>query len=134
MHLFYRTKINHVVQYRPQMGGGGVEMNEHNYPQSMQVINRLSRATGHLESVKKMAEEGRDCSELLVQISAVVSALNNASKVILEDHTNHCIVEAAKVDDKKVINDLIAYGMSIFLYIKAQRELGARQRQSLQVN
>ena len=82
-------------------------MNEHNHPQSKQVINRLSRATGHLESVKKMAEEGRDCSELLVQISAVISALNNASKVILEDHINHCIVEAAKVDDKKVINDLI---------------------------
>lgn len=82
-------------------------MNEHNHPQSKQVINRLSRAIGHLESVKKMAEDGRDCSELLVQISAVISALNNASKVILEDHINHCIVEAAKVDDKKVINDLI---------------------------
>ncbi|MCA0386603.1 MAG: metal-sensing transcriptional repressor [Firmicutes bacterium] len=82
-------------------------MNEHNHPQSKQVINRLSRAIGHLESVKKMAEDGRDCSELLVQISAVISALNNASKVILEDHINHCVVEAAKVDDKKVINDLI---------------------------
>ncbi len=82
-------------------------MNEHNHPQSKQVINRLARAIGHLESIKKMAEEGRDCSELLIQISAVISALNGASKVILEDHINHCVIEAAKVDDKKVINDLI---------------------------
>ena len=82
-------------------------MSKHEHPQSKQVINRLSRAIGHLESVKRMAEEGRDCSELLVQISAVISALNNTSKVILEDHINHCVVEAAKVDDKKVINDLI---------------------------
>lgn len=82
-------------------------MSKHEHPQSKQVINRLSRALGHLESVKRMAEEGRDCSELLLQISAVISALNSTSKVILEDHINHCVVEAAKVDDKKVINDLI---------------------------
>ncbi len=82
-------------------------MNEHNHPQSKQVINRLSRAIGHLEAIKKMAEEGRDCSQLLTQISAVVSALNNASKIILEDHINHCVVEAAKDGDRKVINDLI---------------------------
>ena len=82
-------------------------MNDHNHPQSKQVINRLSRAIGHLESVKKMAEEGRDCSELLVQISAVISALDSASKVRLEDHIKHCVVEAAKEGDKKVINDLI---------------------------
>lgn len=82
-------------------------MSDHIHPQSKQVVNRLSRATGHLEAIKKMAEEGRDCSELLNQISAVISALNSTSKVILEDHINHCVVEAAKVDDKKVIQDLI---------------------------
>ncbi|OJV65129.1 MAG: hypothetical protein BGO41_00775 [Clostridiales bacterium 38-18] len=82
-------------------------MDEHNHPQSKQVINRLSRAIGHLESVKRMAEEGRDCSELLNQLSAVISAINNTSKIILEDHINHCVVEAAKVGDHKVIEDMI---------------------------
>jgi len=94
-------------------------MNNHNHPQSKQVINRLSRAIGHLESIKKMAEEGRDCSELLNQISAVISALNGASKVIIEDHINHCVVEAAKVDDKKVVNDLVdAINKYIGIHIK----------------
>ena len=38
------------------------------------VINRLSRAIGHLEKVKRMVEEGYDCSEVLVQLAAVRSA------------------------------------------------------------
>lgn len=82
-------------------------MNQHNHPQSKQVINRLSRAIGHLESVKRMAEDGRDCSEILIQISAVISALKGASKVILEDHVNHCVVEAAKSGDQEAIDNLL---------------------------
>ena len=38
------------------------------------VINRLARAIGHLEKVKRMVEEGYDCSEVLVQLAAVRSA------------------------------------------------------------
>lgn len=79
---------------------------EHNHPQSKAVINRLSRAVGHLESVKRMAEEGKDCSEILIQLSAVKSAINNVGKIILEDHINHCIVEAVEKNDKKALDDL----------------------------
>ncbi|KAF0194076.1 MAG: hypothetical protein FD169_2068 [Bacillota bacterium] len=82
-------------------------MSNLDHPQSKQVINRLSRAIGHLASVKKMAEEGRNCSDLLIQISAVIAALNGVSKVVLEDHINSCVVEAAKEGDKRVIDDLI---------------------------
>ena len=58
------------------------------------VSNRLARAIGHLESVKKMVEDGRDCSEVLIQLAAVKSAINNTGKVILKDHLEHCIVDA----------------------------------------
>lgn len=58
------------------------------------VINRLARAVGHLEKVKRMVEEGYDCSEVLVQLAAVRSALDNAGKVILQDHMRHCMVDA----------------------------------------
>ena len=57
----------------------------HTHTQTKAVINRLSRAIGHLESVKRMVESGRDCSEVLVQLAAVRSALNNTAKVILKD-------------------------------------------------
>lgn len=73
-----------------------------------QVLNRLSRAIGHLEAVKKMVEEGLDCSQVLIQLAAVKSALNNTGKIILKDHINHCIVEAVETGDQKALDDLSA--------------------------
>lgn len=70
------------------------------------VLNRLARAIGHLEKVRRMVEEGRDCSEVLIQLSAVRSALDNTGKVILEDHIQHCIVDAVERGDSKAIDDL----------------------------
>lgn len=78
----------------------------HVHENTKAVLNRLSRAIGHLESVKKMVEDGRDCSEVLVQIAAVRSAINNVGKVILQDHIRHCIVDAVVEDDEQAINDL----------------------------
>lgn len=70
------------------------------------VINRLSRAAGHLNAVKKMVEEGRDCSEVLVQLSAVRAEIANVSKVILKDHLDHCILDAVKGDDMLAVQRL----------------------------
>ena len=47
----------------------------HAHTQTKSVLNRLSRAQGNLESVRKMVERGEDCSEVLLQLSAVISAL-----------------------------------------------------------
>ena len=63
------------------------------------VINRLARAIGHLEKVKRMVEEGYDCAEVLVQLAAVRSALDNAGKVILQDHMRHCMVDAVSAGE-----------------------------------
>ena len=49
----------------------------HTHENTKAVLNRLSRAIGHLESVRNMVVDGRDCSEVLVQIAAVRSAINN---------------------------------------------------------
>lgn len=70
------------------------------------VINRLARAIGHLEKVKRMVEEGEDCSDVLVQLAAVQSALNNTGKVILQDHLRHCMVDAVAAGDESAIDDL----------------------------
>ena len=72
------------------------------------VINRMSRAIGHLNAVKKMVEEGRDCSEVLIQLSAIRSEITNVSKVILKDHIDHCIVDAVKENDDEAIASLKA--------------------------
>ena len=70
----------------------------HTHTQTKAVLNRLARAIGHLESVKRMVEEGRDCTEVLVQLAAVRSALSGTARVILKDHLEHCISGGDSVD------------------------------------
>lgn len=80
----------------------------HEHTQTKAVVNRLARAIGHLESVKRMVEDGRDCSEVLVQLAAVRSALNNTAKIILKDHIEHCLTGAATdADELQELNDAI---------------------------
>ena len=78
----------------------------HHHTNTKAVLNRLSRAIGHMESIKRMVEEGRDCTEVLIQLSAVKAAINNTGKIILEDHIEHCIVDAVEHGDIKAIQEL----------------------------
>ena len=87
----------------------------HTHQNTKAVLNRLSRAIGHLESIKRMVEDGRDCSEVLIQLSAVKSAINNTGKVILQDHIEHCIVDAVKSGDT---TELDALNKAIEQFIK----------------
>jgi len=57
---------------------------EHIHQDKKNVINRMSRAIGHMEFVKRMVEEDRDCSEILIQLSAVKSAINKIIKFIVD--------------------------------------------------
>lgn len=78
----------------------------HTHENTKAVLNRLSRAIGHLESIRRMVEDGRDCSEVLIQLSAVKSAINNTGKVILQDHIQHCLVDAIESGDMETIEEL----------------------------
>ncbi len=75
------------------------------------MINRMSRIVGHANAIKSMMEEQRDCTEILVQISAVQAALNNLGKLMLKDHIDQCIVHAidgstGEEEKKRVLNSL----------------------------
>lgn len=74
----------------------------HSHTHTKAVLNRLSRAIGHLESIRRMVEEGRDCSEVLIQLSAVKAAINNTGKVILQDHIEHVLWTQWKVEIRKL--------------------------------
>ena len=78
----------------------------HVHENQKSVINRLARALGHLEKVKRMVEEGYDCTEVLIQLAAVRSALDNTGKVILQEHLRHCMTEAVADGDEEAIDDL----------------------------
>ena len=81
-------------------------MEQHTHEHTKAVLNRMSRAIGHMNAVKKMIEEGRDCSDVLIQLSAIKSEITGVSKVILKDHIDHCIVDAVKANDEDAIENL----------------------------
>ena len=80
----------------------------HDHESKKNVVNRLARAIGHLEKVKRMVEDDCDCAEVLIQIAAVRAAIENTGKVILQDHIQHCIVDAVEEGDDQAIASLCA--------------------------
>lgn len=80
----------------------------HSEEHRREVSNRLARAIGHLQKVKQMVDDDEDCSDVLIQLAAVKSAINNTGKVILKDHIEHCIVHAVEDGDTEMIAELNA--------------------------
>lgn len=58
------------------------------------VINRLKRAEGQLAGVLRMLEEGRDCEDIVTQLSAVSRALDRAGFAIIATGMRQCLVES----------------------------------------
>ena len=79
----------------------------HSHAPTRAVVNRLSRAIGHLEAVRRMVENGQDCAEVLIQLAAVRSALTSTGKLILQDHLEHCIVDAIEQGDREPVDQLM---------------------------
>lgn len=84
----------------------GDNSHTHTHQHTKAVLNRLSKSIGHLQAIKRMVENGRDCSEVLVQIAAVRSAINKTGQLILKDHIENCIVDAVETQDHKAIEEL----------------------------
>ncbi|MBL8225303.1 MAG: metal-sensing transcriptional repressor [Chromatiales bacterium] len=58
------------------------------------VLNRLRRATGHLQTISAMIESGRDCTDIAQQMHAVIRALEEAKVTLIHDHIEHCLEDA----------------------------------------
>jgi len=78
----------------------------HDPEQTRAIINRLKRSIGHLDKVRRMVEDGEDCADVLIQLSAVKSEINNTGKLILKQHMEHCIVEAVRENDQTSIDKM----------------------------
>lgn len=77
----------------------------HRHENTKYVQNRLARASGHLQHVRAMVDSGEDCSDVLMQLSAVIGALQSIAKVILKDHLDHCVVDAVQSGDTQTLDD-----------------------------
>jgi DNA-binding FrmR family transcriptional regulator len=93
-------------EHEHKLEDGTVIHHSHTHTQTKAVLNRMARLIGHLHSTKKMIEDGRDCSEVLIQLSAVDAAIKAVGRIILKDHIEHCIVDAVKTGDTAAIERL----------------------------
>lgn len=79
-------------------------MKDHAHPPHQShsaIVKRLRRATGHLQKVIQMIEEGRPCLDLAQQLHAVESAVHQAKKALIHDHLDHCLDAAVGASGKK---------------------------------
>ena len=71
------------------------------------LIKRLKRIEGQVKGIQKMVEEERYCVEILVQISAIRSAINKVGSILLENHIKGCVTNSLKNDDIEISEDTI---------------------------
>jgi DNA-binding FrmR family transcriptional regulator len=70
------------------------ELVPHVHETHAEVVNRLKRASGHLQTTIAMIEGGRDCLDIAQQLHAVLKAVESAKSVLIHDHVEHCLESA----------------------------------------
>lgn len=71
------------------------------------LINRLSRIEGQIRGIKGMIENDCYCTDILVQVSAVTSALNSFNKVLLANHIKTCVAQDIKDGKEETVDELV---------------------------
>lgn len=72
------------------------------------LIKRLNRIEGQVKGIQKMIEDERYCVDILVQISAIRSAINKVGNIILENHIKGCVLNSIKEGDFEQSDALIS--------------------------
>jgi len=72
-----------------------------------ELLKRLSRIEGQIRGIQRMIRERRSCDEILVQISAVRSALSGVAVKLLEDHVESCVKPSVEAGDTKALEDFL---------------------------
>ncbi len=71
------------------------------------LMNRLKRIEGQVRGVEGMLEKGVYCTDILIQVSAISSALNSFNKVLLGNHVKTCVAENIRSGNDEVIDELV---------------------------
>ena len=74
------------------------------------LVKRLKRIEGQVKGIQNMVEEERYCVDILVQISAIRSAINKVGSIILENHIKGCVTNSIKsgdIDSEHTIQELM---------------------------
>lgn len=66
------------------------------------IVNRLKRASGHLQNVIAMIEAKRACVDIAQQLHAVEKAVSAAKKLVIHDHLDHCLEQIVDAEPASV--------------------------------
>ena len=72
------------------------------------LMNRLKRIEGQVRGVEKMLENDAYCPDIMVQVSAINSALNSFNKVLHASHMKSCVVNDIRAGKDETIDELVA--------------------------
>lgn len=75
------------------------------------ILNRLRRLEGQIRGLQSMIESGKDCEDVLTQIMAAKSALNQVGLHIVGHSMKRCLID----DEKKTRDELIDEAIGVFL-------------------
>ncbi len=71
------------------------------------LLNRLKRAEGQIRGIERMVDEDLYCPDILIQVSAVQSALNAFNKELLACHIKGCVAEDIKAGKDESVDELV---------------------------
>lgn len=71
------------------------------------LIHRLNRIEGQIRGIKGMVEKDAYCTDILIQVSAVSSALNSFNKVLLANHIRTCVADDIRDGKEDTIDELV---------------------------
>ena len=71
------------------------------------LMNRLKRIEGQVRGVESMLEKDAYCTDILMQVSAITSALNSFNKVLLANHVKSCVADNIRNGDEEVVDELV---------------------------
>lgn len=72
-----------------------------------ELMNRLKRIEGQIRGIESMLEKDAYCTDVIMQVSAVTSALNSFNKVLLSRHVKSCVADGIRQGDEEVIDELL---------------------------
>lgn len=71
------------------------------------LMNRLKRIEGQVRGVEGMLEKNAYCTDILIQVSAINSALNSFNKALLANHMRTCVADNIRQGNDEVIDELV---------------------------
>ena len=89
----------------PYCSGKHKERDEKEY---RDLMNRLKRIEGQVRGVEGMLENDAYCTDILIQVSAITSALNSFNKVLLANHMKTCVADNIRQGNDDVIDELVS--------------------------